>query len=130
MQIQKLASGELFERIEYSDSGTPEIPIVACGDGQPMPAGGRRDVAVFDGHAQAGLVEQPLLFSPYMRYRHVEPVNSPSERFHKTCQPSLEGLTPRSVLERCFTLHLTWRMTTIVTATILCGLHQDTCVPA
>ena len=58
--------GKLFEWIKYLESGTPEIPIVACGDGQPMPAGGRRDVAVFDGHAPAGLFEQPLLFRPHV----------------------------------------------------------------
>src|ERR1017187_831402 len=56
---------ELFEWIKYLESGTPEIPIVARGDRQPVPAGGRRDVAVFDGHTLAGLVEQPLLLGPH-----------------------------------------------------------------
>src|SRR5437879_643461 len=55
---------ELFEWIKYLESGTPEIPIIASGDRQPVPPGGRRDVAIFDGHALAGLVEQPLLLSP------------------------------------------------------------------
>ena len=57
---------EFFERIEYLESGTPEVLIVACRDGQPMPPGGRRDVAVFDRHTLAGLVEQPFLISPYV----------------------------------------------------------------
>ncbi len=49
---------ELFERIEYLESGTPEVLIVACRDGQPMPTGRWRDVAVFNRHTLAGLVEQ------------------------------------------------------------------------
>src|SRR5215831_6210728 len=89
---------ELFERIEYFDSGTPEIPIVACRDRQPMTAGGRRDVAIFDWHTLAGLIEQSLLLSPHVRDRHVEPVNSSVECVHKPCQPSLEELTLPSIL--------------------------------
>lgn len=57
---------ELFERIEYLESGTPEVLIVACGDGQPMPPGGGRDVAVLNRHMLAGLVEQPFLIRPYV----------------------------------------------------------------
>ena len=58
--------GKLFEWIKHLESRTPEIPIISCGDRQPMPAGGRRDVAVFDRHTPAGLFEQPLLFRPHM----------------------------------------------------------------
>jgi len=55
------------------------MPVIACGDRQSMPAGGRRDVAVFDGHALAGLVEQPLLLGPNVRNRYIEAVNSPPQ---------------------------------------------------
>lgn len=55
---------ELFEGIKYFESGTPEIPVVACRDRQPLPPGGRRDVAVFDGHAPPSLGEQDLLLGP------------------------------------------------------------------
>jgi len=79
---------ELFERIEYFESGTPEVLVVASGDGQPMPPGGGRDVAVFDRHTLAGLVEQPFLLGPYVCDGYVEPVNSSLECVHKPCQPA------------------------------------------
>jgi hypothetical protein len=63
-----------------------------------MPAGGGRDVAVFDGHSLAGLVEQTLLLSPHMCNRHIEPVDPSAECFHKPSQPSLQGLTLPSIL--------------------------------
>src|SRR5260221_752729 len=90
--------GELFERIEYLESGTPEVLIVACRDGQPMPSRGRRDVAVFNRHTLAGLVEQPFLISPYVCDGYVEPVNSSLQCFHKPRQPGLQDLTLASIL--------------------------------
>src|ERR1019366_9668650 len=56
--------GEFFEGVKYLEPGTPEIPIIACGDGQPMPAGSRRDVAVFDGHALPAFSGYPPFPSP------------------------------------------------------------------
>ena len=44
---------------------------------------------VFDGHSLAGLVEQPLLLSPDVCHRYIEPVNSTPKRLHKPRQPSL-----------------------------------------
>src|SRR3989442_218605 len=89
---------QLFERIKYFESGTLEVPIVACRDRQPMAPGGRRDVAVFDGHTLAGFFEQALLLSPDVCNRHVEPVDSSLECVHKPRQPGLEDLTLPSVL--------------------------------
>ena len=74
--IGRLRLTELFERIKYLKAGTPEVPIVACRDGQPMPPGGRRDIAIFDRHPLAGSVEQALLLCPNMRNGHLEPVNT------------------------------------------------------
>lgn len=63
-----------------------------------MPAGGRCDVAGFDGHTPAGLFEPPFLFRPYAGNGHIESVNSPAQRFHKPWQPGLEGLALLSIL--------------------------------
>src|SRR5258708_34258957 len=63
-----------------------------------MPQGGRGDVAVFDGHTLAGLVEQPFLISLYVCDGYVEPVNSSLECFHKPRQPGLQDLTLASIL--------------------------------
>src|SRR5437879_2220359 len=69
-------SSKLLERIKYSESGTPEVAIVAGRDRQSMPSGGRRDVTVLDGHALSSFVEQPLLVGPHVCNGHIEAVNS------------------------------------------------------
>jgi hypothetical protein len=84
---------ELFERIKYLESGTPEVSIVACCDRQPVAPGGGGDIAVFNGHTLAGFVERALLLGPHMGNRHVEPVNSSLERIDKSREPGLEKLT-------------------------------------
>ena len=56
---------EFFEGIKYFESGTPEVPIVARVDGEPVPPGGRCDVTVFYGHTLADFVEQMLLLTAH-----------------------------------------------------------------
>jgi hypothetical protein len=65
-EIRGVWLGEFFEWIKHLESRTPEISIIAGGDRQPMPAGCRSDVAVFDGHTPSGFLEQALLFRPHM----------------------------------------------------------------
>ena len=64
-----------------------EVAVVSRSDGQPVPTGCRRNVAVLDGHALARLVEQPLLLSPDVRHRHVEPVDTSLQRVHQPREP-------------------------------------------
>lgn len=64
------------EQIEHLQPGPPEVAVVSRGDRQPVPTGRRGDVAVLDGHALTGFLQQALLFCPHVSDRHVEPVDA------------------------------------------------------
>ena len=83
---------QLFERIESLDARPAKVFFVSGDDGEVVPAGGSRDVAVFNWHAPARLLQLALLFSPNVRDRSVEAENPPVQRSHKTSQPSLQRL--------------------------------------
>src|SRR5580704_1399753 len=89
---------QLLEWIEDLQSRTPEVPVVASGNRQTVSPCRGRDVAIFDGHPLAGFVEEPLLVSPYVRYRDVEAVDSPVQCLHQAREPQLQSLTVPSVL--------------------------------
>ena len=83
---------DLFERVKYFESWTLEVLIVPCRDGQPMPSGGRRDVAVFDRHALPGFAQLPLLLGPEVGDRGVEAENPPVQPSDQLCEPGLKRL--------------------------------------
>jgi hypothetical protein len=88
---------QLFERIEDFKSRTPEVPVIASGDCQPVPPGGGRNITVFDGHSMPNLVEESLLVSPHVRNSYIEAVDSTLECVHKPSEPRLKSSTLRSV---------------------------------
>lgn len=57
---------QLLEGVEDLESGPLEVSVVSRGDRQPMPAGRRGDVAVFDGHPLTGLLQEALLLGPHV----------------------------------------------------------------
>lgn len=85
-------SREFFERVEYFQPRTSEVPVVAGGDREFVASGGCSNVAVFDRHTLAGFAEKPLLLRPHVGDRDVEPVNPPLHGVHQACQPGLKRL--------------------------------------
>jgi hypothetical protein len=81
-----------FKWIEDLQAGSAKVFVVAGDDGEVVPAGGSRDVAVFNRHAPARPLQLPLLFGPNVRDRTVEAENPSVQRSHKTSQPSLQRL--------------------------------------
>jgi len=45
----------------------PEVAIITGRNHQPVPARGRCDVTVFDGHAMADSIKHTLLIGPHLR---------------------------------------------------------------
>lgn len=83
---------QLSEWIEDLQAGSAKVFVVAGDDGEVVPAGRSRNVAVFNRHAPARLLQLPLLFGPNVRDRSVEAENPSVQRSHKTSQPSLQRL--------------------------------------
>ena len=52
-----LGESQFEEWVEYFESRTTEVFVVAGDDGELVAAGGGGDVAVFDGHALTGFGE-------------------------------------------------------------------------
>ena len=92
---------QLFEGIEDLDARSAKVFVVAGDDGEVVPAGGSRNVAVFNRHAPARLLQLPLLFGPNVRDRSVEAENPSVERSHKASEPGLQRLP----LAPLFTAH-------------------------
>jgi len=84
---------QLFEGIEDLDARSAKVFVVAGDDGEVVPAGGSRNVAVFNRHPPACPLQFPLLFGPNVRARSVEAENSSVQRSRKTRQPSLQRLS-------------------------------------
>ena len=66
---------QLFKRIEDLQAGSAKAFVVAADDGEVIPAGRSRNVAVFNWHAPTRLLQLPLLFGPNLRDRSVETEN-------------------------------------------------------
>jgi len=81
-----------FKRIEDLQAGSAKVFVVAGDDGEVVPSGRSRNVAVFDRHAPARPLQLPLLVSPNVRDRSVEAENSSMQRSYKTSQPGLQRL--------------------------------------
>src|SRR5262245_24276291 len=97
---QELRS-QLFERIENLQAGPVKVFVIAGDDGEVVPAGRSRNVAVFNRHAPARPLKLPLLFGPNVRDRSIEAENPSVQRSHETSQPSLQRL----LLPPLFTAH-------------------------
>ena len=83
---------QLFKRIEDLQARSAKVLFVAGDDGEVVPAGGSRNVAVFNRHAPARPLQLPLLFGPNVRDRCVEAENPSVQRSRKAGQPSLQRL--------------------------------------
>ena len=91
MRDSKLRS-QLFERIEDLHARSAKVSVVAGDNGEVVPAGRSRNVAVFNRHAPARPLQLPLLFGPNVRDRSVEAENPSVQCSHQASQPGLQRL--------------------------------------
>jgi hypothetical protein len=85
--------GIFLERIEYLQSGPPEISVISCHNRQIMTARRRGDIAVFDRHSLAGQLKSSLLVRPHMGHRDIETMDATMHRLDKPCQPCLQAVS-------------------------------------
>ena len=91
MRDSKLRS-QLFERIEDLHARSAKVSVAASDDGEVVPPGRSRNVAVFNRHAPARPLQLPLLFGPNVRDRSVEAENPSVQCSHQASQPCLQRL--------------------------------------
>ena len=83
---------EFLERVEDLEPWSFEVSVVPRSDRQSVSSRRCRDVAVLDGHALAGLLQQSLLIRPDICHRHVESVDGAMQRIDEPCEPCLQRL--------------------------------------
>src|SRR5215510_13031228 len=111
---------QLFERIEDLHARSAKVFVVAGDDGEVVPAGRSRNVAVFNRHAPARPLKLPLLFGPNVRDRSIEAENPSVQRSHETSQPSLQRL----LLPPLFTAHAVGKLRENHRAGVAVVLHS------
>jgi len=83
--------GEFAKRVEDFQTRSPEIFFVAGRDGQIVPAGGGRDVAVFERHFLSGAREELLVFGPHVGDGDVKADDPAVHGVGEPGQPRLQG---------------------------------------
>jgi len=68
------------------------MAIVPCRNHKSVAARSCGYVAIFNGHALSGLVQQRLLFGENQGYRNIEAVHAPLQSVQKSSQPCLQSL--------------------------------------